>query len=74
MLYALLCFLGFAAAGVLGAFTAIDWFSVLDSPLTILGRENIENLRNSVTATSVSECLAADSLLLEHKLNLAHLV
>ena len=50
MLYVLVCFLGFAAAGILGAFTAQDWFSVVDFSVS----QSVENLRNSVAATSVS--------------------
>ena len=54
ILYALVCFLGFAAAGILGALTSQDWFSLIDSPLFLFGQVDVENLRNSVTATSVS--------------------
>ncbi len=55
MLYVLVCFLTFATAGILGAFTAIDWFTIVDNPIIPNIFENeMENLRNSVAATSVS--------------------
>ena len=53
MLYLLACFIFFATAGVLGAFTAIDWSTIFGSNLLIF-ENDLENLRNSVAATSVS--------------------
>ena len=55
MLYVLASFLLFAAGGILGVFTAIDWFTLHNLPYLPSSMENvIENLRNSVAATSVS--------------------
>ena len=55
MLYVLASFLLFAAGGILGVFTAIDWFTLHNLPYLPSSIENdIENLRNSVAATSVS--------------------
>ena len=55
MLYVLASFLLFAAGGLLGVFTAIDWFTIHDSTFLLSPFENdIESLRNSVTATAVS--------------------
>lgn len=55
MLYILVCFLIFAAAGVLGVFTSIDWTTIVDNTNGASSFENVfENLRNSVAGTTVS--------------------
>ena len=69
LLYILVCFCGFAAAGVLGVFISIDWWDVtaavfsgdaISTVINLLGTLSItdlgevENIRNCVTATAVS--------------------
>ena len=58
-----MCFLGFAAAGVLGVFTTLDWFEIqldnaLNVVLNLVGVDFVvvEEIRIAIAATTVSAC------------------
>lgn len=60
LLYVLVCFLGFAAAGILGAFVAVSWSEILDNRFSRLIIDignfgtKVDDIRISVAAMSVS--------------------
>ena len=73
MLYVVICFLGFCAAGVLGVFPAMDWSRILSSisSLTVIDPFNLlqstivsfESIRNSLAATAVSDFIIQNIML-----------
>ena len=55
MLYVVACFLLFAGTGVLALFTTLEWNDILDRTVAGSFATTVENIRNSLAATSVSE-------------------